>query len=101
MSRCVPAILILILCIQKHGADVCITIQEATLIVVDPETTAGRLIIREWGSTQDKVVLHHSWITECIKEKRLLDERDNWGGCIAQDDGLAIENEVGEEEQSV
>ncbi|THV07721.1 hypothetical protein K435DRAFT_959783 [Dendrothele bispora CBS 962.96] len=85
--------------LKKHGADVRTSIQEAHFIVVDPETTAGRQIIRQWSNALDKIVLQHSWIMECVKVGRLLDARDKWGGWQAQDDGLPIAGEPGEEEQ--
>ncbi|WRT69938.1 uncharacterized protein IL334_006929 [Kwoniella shivajii] len=35
-------------------------------------------LFQEYGS--DKVILKHEWVVQCMREGRLMTEKDNWGG---------------------
>lgn len=74
---------------QKYGAIICHEPKTAEILLVDSESTQGRMSIRNWGTESDKVVLDHTWANKCIKaETALLD--DDYGGCLTHDDGLPI-----------
>lgn len=36
------------------------------------------------------MVLEHSWVQTSIAAGKVLNEDDNWGGCLTIDDGLPI-----------
>ncbi|KAL0951270.1 hypothetical protein HGRIS_007984 [Hohenbuehelia grisea] len=72
--------------LAKAGAEIKFSANDARFILTDPATDSGRTYIREWGD--NTIVLEARWASKCIQAGRLLLEPDNWGGCLAQDDGL-------------
>lgn len=77
--------------LKKAGAEICTDPREARIILVDTRTYDGRRFIRDWGSDPNKVVLEYTWITKSCTAGRALMEGDEWGGCLTQDDGLALD----------
>ena len=84
------------LLMQKTGAIICSGPKEAQVILVNSHSDQGRQFIRDWGGDTNKVVLEHSWVQASITAGKVLNEDDNWGGCLAVDDGLPI----GEKDES-
>ena len=78
------------LLIQKAGAIICSGPKEAQVILVNTHSHQGRQFIRDWGGDTNKVVLEHSWVQTSIAAGKVLNEDDNWGGCLTVDDGLPI-----------
>lgn len=70
------------------GASICSDPDDADAIIVNPLSDSGRQFIREWG--KDTPVLESSWAGKCAEANRLLREDEQWGGCLAVDDGRPI-----------
>lgn len=82
---------------QKYGATVSHEPREAQIILVDPSTISGRRFIRDWGQDSNKVVLSSIWVRKSIEAGYPLLANDQWGDCLAIDDGLPIGS--GDEEE--
>ena len=77
--------------VQKTGAEICNDPKQAQVILVDSRSFEGRNFIRDWGSDVNKVVLEHSWVAKSLEAGRALREDEQWGDCLTQDDGLALD----------
>lgn len=65
---------------QSRGAVIAHYPTDAQVIIVDPESDAGKQFVEDWCSEPGKVVLHHDWVTRSIEEGRALLGHDEWGG---------------------
>lgn len=63
---------------------------QAHVILVDSTTDPGIQFIRDWGTDPAKFVLEYSWARKCVEAGRPLLQNDNWGDCVARDDGRSI-----------
>jgi hypothetical protein len=63
---------------------------QAHIILVDSTTDAGTQFIRDWGTDPAKFVLEYPWARKSIEAGRALLQNDNWGDCVARDDGRSI-----------
>ena len=61
-------------------------------MLVDPDSDSGIVFIRDWGKDSNKKVLSYTWVRKSITAGKPLLEEDQWGGCLAQDNGHAIDN---------
>jgi hypothetical protein len=61
---------------------------------VDPTNDPGRQLIRNWGSDPGRNVLDYSLASNSIAAGMPLLEKDDFGGCRAQDDGQPIETDA-------
>ncbi|KAG9008500.1 hypothetical protein FRB90_008842 [Tulasnella sp. 427] len=66
--------------LQNHGADVSSYLQHALVILVDPPTTGGQLLIQEFANDQTRAILDFGWVKDCIRQGRCLGPAENWGG---------------------
>ncbi|TFY80773.1 hypothetical protein EWM64_g3245 [Hericium alpestre] len=89
----------LIRALRNSGAKVCL-IGEARILLVDPESTSGKNYIRDWANDANKVVLTASWVQKCLDKGRALLDADNWGGCVAEDDGQPIMSDGDQDEEA-
>ncbi|KAJ8495603.1 hypothetical protein ONZ51_g1599 [Trametes cubensis] len=64
----------------NNGAHICHSPDEATIILVDPETPSGGLFVKEWGSEPGKIVLDVSWVNKSVEARQALLADRNWGG---------------------
>lgn len=90
---------IFLISLQKYGATICHEPKAAEILLVDAESTQGRMSIRNWGTEADKVVLDYTWGNKCINAGTALID-DDYGGCLTHDDGLPIgdQDDEGENE---
>ncbi|KAJ7596959.1 hypothetical protein C8J56DRAFT_302338 [Mycena floridula] len=72
---------------------------DARYIVVNAQSYSGRQFIRDWGQDGDKTVLESSWVGCSQRAGHLLHDDENWGGCLALDDGLPLKGETEEGEE--
>jgi len=87
---------------QIHGAVICNDPTNAQVIIVNQDSSQGRHFIRDWGIDESKVVLHELWVKKCIEAGRALLHDDQWGDCIALDNGsVSDEAEVQIPQKSV
>ncbi|KAL5519067.1 hypothetical protein ACEPAH_750 [Sanghuangporus vaninii] len=82
----------LIRTLRNYGANICIDVSLARIIIVEPHTSEGRQFVRDWGMDPGKVILEVAWIRRCLEAGRALLENDAWGGC-GNLDGTPLENE--------
>ncbi|TFY72869.1 hypothetical protein EVG20_g124 [Dentipellis fragilis] len=84
--------------LRTSGAQLVKEVREADIILVNSATDSGLHHVRGWGKDRNKVVLDYSWVEACLEDDRALLEEDDWGGCLAYDDGRSI---AGEEEEGL
>lgn len=65
---------------QSHGADVSTYLQHALVILVDPPTPGGQLLIREFGNDSNRAILDFGWVRKCVQLGRCIGPSENWGG---------------------
>ncbi|EPT03860.1 hypothetical protein FOMPIDRAFT_1058236 [Fomitopsis schrenkii] len=65
--------------LRSRGAVIAHYPTEAQVIIVDPESDAGKQFVEDWCLEPGKVVLHHDWVTRSIEEGRALLGHDDWG----------------------
>ncbi|KAL5535408.1 hypothetical protein ACEPAF_3502 [Sanghuangporus sanghuang] len=82
----------LIRTLRNYGANICVDVSLARIIVVEPHTSEGRQFVRDWGMDPGKVILEVAWIHRCLEAGRALLENEAWGGC-GNLDGTPLENE--------
>ncbi|KAL5534362.1 hypothetical protein ACEPAG_824 [Sanghuangporus baumii] len=82
----------LIRTLRNYGANICVDVSLARIIIVEPHTSEGRQFVRDWGMDPGKVILEVAWIRRCLEAGRALLENDVWGGC-GNLDGTPLENE--------
>jgi hypothetical protein len=85
--------------LQKFGAAISIDPRDAQVILVNPESTQGRLFVRNWGHDTDKVVLDSAWAKKCFEAQKALLEDDEYGGYLLMDDGRPLEGDENEESE--
>ncbi|KAG8899397.1 hypothetical protein FRC00_001476, partial [Tulasnella sp. 408] len=66
--------------LENHGADVSSYLQHALVILVDPPTPGGQLLIREFGNDHSRAILDFGWVKDCVNKGRCLGPAENWGG---------------------
>ncbi|KAI0335181.1 hypothetical protein GY45DRAFT_886398 [Cubamyces sp. BRFM 1775] len=66
--------------LKSNGAHICHSPDEATIILVDPETPSGGLFVKEWGSEPGKIVLDVLWVNKSVEAGQALLADKNWGG---------------------
>ncbi|KAG8933586.1 hypothetical protein FRC01_008127 [Tulasnella sp. 417] len=66
--------------LENHGADVSSYLQHALVILVDPPTPGGQLLIREFGNDHARAILDFGWVKDCVNKGRCLGPAENWGG---------------------
>ncbi|KAH9898309.1 hypothetical protein C8Q73DRAFT_394763 [Cubamyces lactineus] len=66
--------------LKSNGAHICHSPDEATIILVDPETSSGGLFVKEWGSEPGKIVLDVLWASKSVEAGQALLADKNWGG---------------------
>ncbi|KII89031.1 hypothetical protein PLICRDRAFT_175274 [Plicaturopsis crispa FD-325 SS-3] len=82
--------------LKNHGATICVNPKEAQIILVDSSSDAGLQFIREWGTDPNKTVLEYTWARRSVDEGRPLLAGDEWGGCMARDDGRPLGSPLNE-----
>ncbi|KAF8202872.1 hypothetical protein BJ912DRAFT_1101632 [Pholiota molesta] len=85
--------------LKKFGAAISIDPRDAQVILVNPESTQGRLFVRNWGHDTDKVVLDSAWAKKCFEAQKALLEDDEYGGYLLMDDGRPLEGDENEESE--
>lgn len=81
----------LLISFKAMGATITRDPKLAPFILVDANTYIGRKYLREWGHRPTAPILNYTWVRRCIEAGRLLTGPDNWGHCIAVDDGQNLE----------
>ncbi|KAG8900812.1 hypothetical protein FRB99_005753 [Tulasnella sp. 403] len=66
--------------LERHGAHVSTYLTHALVILVDPPTPGGQLLIREFGSDTNRAILDFGWVKECVDKGRCIGPSENWGG---------------------
>ncbi|OSD03156.1 hypothetical protein PYCCODRAFT_1451721 [Trametes coccinea BRFM310] len=66
--------------LKNNGAQVRHSPEEASVILVDPETSSGAQFTQDWGSEPGKIVLDVAWVRESLKRGKALLADDQWGG---------------------
>ncbi|KAF9481002.1 hypothetical protein BDN70DRAFT_573065 [Pholiota conissans] len=79
--------------LKRFGATICSDPKNAQIILVNPESTQGRIFVRNWGDDENKVVLDSAWARKCFDEQKIFLEDEEYGGYVVIDDGLPIEDE--------
>lgn len=85
--------------LQRFGATICSDPRIAQVILVNPESTQGRLFVRNWGHDTNKVVLDSAWAKKCFEAQKALLEDDEYGGYLLLDDGQPLEEDGNEESE--
>ncbi|KAI0778276.1 hypothetical protein BD413DRAFT_508065 [Trametes elegans] len=67
--------------LKNNGATLTLSPEEASIILVDPETTSGGQFAKEWGNEPGKVVLDVAWAQKSIERGKALLADEGWGGC--------------------
>lgn len=84
-------VLMILFYVQLNGAELLSNANNAQVMLVDPPTRQGRQFIRDWGKDINKHVLNYTWVKRCLEAQRPLLAEDQWGDCLAQDDGRPID----------
>ncbi|CDO71644.1 hypothetical protein BN946_scf184911.g115 [Trametes cinnabarina] len=66
--------------LKNNGAQIRHSPQEASVIIVDPETPSGAQFTQDWGSEPGKVVLDVAWVQKSVERRKALLGDENWGG---------------------
>ena len=77
------------------GATIATDPADAPFVLIDAQSDSGRELLRGWGDRLDAPMLQYTWVQKCIDAGRLLLGADQWGGCVAVDDGRRIGAEDG------
>ncbi|KAI0361517.1 hypothetical protein OH77DRAFT_1417783 [Trametes cingulata] len=79
--------------LKHHGAAIAHDPAEASVILVDPQTTSGGQFVQDWSSEPGKVVLDVRWVQESIKRGRAFLAHDGWGGfCLSENASNTVQN---------
>ncbi|KAI5121282.1 hypothetical protein M0805_002326 [Coniferiporia weirii] len=89
----------LIRTLRSHGANICVDVSLARIILVEPSSSEGRQFVRDWGMDPGKVILDIAWVNHCLKAGRPLLENDDWAGC-GNLDGTPLPGDVVDDEAS-
>ena len=65
---------------KRGNAVTCPLVADATVIVVDPETTGGRELVQSWALEAEKVVVSLPWLYKSVKRGKAFVANENWGG---------------------
>ncbi|KAH7913009.1 hypothetical protein BJ138DRAFT_1059946 [Hygrophoropsis aurantiaca] len=83
--------------LREAGALVNPVAANAQILLIDSSTKEGRQILRGHNADSQKIVLEYTWVHKCLEVGRPLFEQENWGGALAADDGLQLDNNEDDE----
>ncbi|KAI0639493.1 hypothetical protein C8Q77DRAFT_1152470 [Trametes polyzona] len=69
--------------LKNNGATISISPEDASIILVDPQTTSGAQFIQEWSAEPGKIVLDVQWVYKSAERGSALLAEDKWGGFAA------------------
>ncbi|PPQ97069.1 hypothetical protein CVT26_001251 [Gymnopilus dilepis] len=72
--------------LKERGASTCSILNDAQVILINPESEEGQALIPPWSNLPEPKLLTLDWVQKSNSAGKALLAEDDWGGCIVKYD---------------